>query len=180
MPATKPLANGRDLARAYSPGVAQASIEIQKDPLAASRYTARGNLVAVISNGSTVLDLGNTGTLAAKPVMESKAVLLKKSANIDCFDIEVNERDPKKLSEIICALELIFGAINLELSETPDCFIMEKFVVSAREYPCFTMINAARQLLLERRQPTRFMWPINPLRILKPFQPAAALRESPV
>ena len=85
--ATKPLANGRDLARAYSPGVAEASIEIQKDPLAASRYTARGNLVAVISNGSAVLGLGNTGALASKPVMEGKAVLFKKFANIDCFDI---------------------------------------------------------------------------------------------
>ena len=90
--ATKPLANGRDLARAYSPGVAEASIEIQKDPLVASRYTARGNLVAVISNGSAVLGLGNTGALASKPVMEGKAVLFKKFANIDCFDIEVNER----------------------------------------------------------------------------------------
>ena len=85
----------------------------------------------MISNGSAVLGLGNTSTLASKPVMESKAVLLKKFANIDCFDIEVNKSDPEKLAEIICALEPIFGAINLKDIEAPDCFIVEKFVVSA-------------------------------------------------
>ena len=135
--ATKPLANGRDLARAYSPGVAEASIEIQKDPLAASRYTARGNLVAVISNGSAVLGLGNTGALASKPVMEGKAVLFKKFANIDCFDIEVNESDPEKLAEIICALEPTFGAINLEDIKAPDCFIVEKICRERMGIPVF-------------------------------------------
>ena len=157
MRATKPLANGRDLARAYSPGGAQASLKKNIKRSACRQPLHRtGNLVAVISNESAVLGLGITGTLASKPVMESKAVLLKKFTNIDCFDIEVNESDPEKLTEIICALEPTFGGINLEYIEASDFFIVEKFVVSAWEYLCFTMINTARQLLLERRQPTRF------------------------
>jgi malate dehydrogenase (oxaloacetate-decarboxylating)(NADP+) len=94
--ATKPLANGRDLARAYSPGVAEACLEIKADPATATRYTARGNLVAVVSNGTAVLGLGNIGALASKPVMEGKAVLFKKFANIDCFDIELNENRPRE------------------------------------------------------------------------------------
>ena len=93
--ATKPMANGRDLSRAYSPGVAEACLEIKADPSTASKYTTRGNLVAVVTNGSAVLGLGNIGALASKPVMEGKAVLFKKFANIDCFDIEVNESDPE-------------------------------------------------------------------------------------
>ena len=157
MRATKPLANGRDLARAYSPGGAQASLKKNIKRSACRQPLHRtGNLVAVISNESAVLGLGNTGTLASKPVMESKAVLLKKFTNIDCFDIEVNESDPEKLTEIICALEPTFGDINLECIEASDFFIVKKFVVSGWEYLCFTMINTARQLLLERRQPTRF------------------------
>ncbi|MGB0661066.1 MAG: NADP-dependent malic enzyme [Mangrovicoccus sp.] len=124
--ATKPLANGRDLSRAYSPGVAEACLEIKADPSTASRYTARGNLVAVVSNGTAVLGLGNIGGLASKPVMEGKAVLFKKFANIDCFDIEVNESDPEKLADIVCALEPTFGAINLEDIKAPDCFIVEQ------------------------------------------------------
>lgn len=99
--ATKPLANGRDLSRAYSPGVAEACLEIRDDPSTASRYTSRGNLVAVVSNGTAVLGLGNIGPLASKPVMEGKAVLFKKFANIDCFDIELNESDPEKLAEAL-------------------------------------------------------------------------------
>ena len=95
--ATKPLANGRDLSRAYSPGVADACLEIKADPETAARYTSRANLVAVVSNGTAVLGLGNIGALASKPVMEGKAVLFKKFANIDCFDIELNESDPEKL-----------------------------------------------------------------------------------
>ena len=91
--ATKPMANGQDLALAYSPGVAEACLEIKDDPAAANRYTAKGNLVAVVTNGSAVLGLGNIGALASKPVMEGKAVLFKKFANIDCFDIELNETD---------------------------------------------------------------------------------------
>ena len=100
--ATKPLANGRDLSRAYTPGVAEASIAISTNPSLVSEYTSRGNLVAVVTNGSAVLGLGNIGGLASKPVMEGKAVLFKKFANIDCFDIELNETDPHKLADIIC------------------------------------------------------------------------------
>ena len=124
--ATKPLANGQDLARAYSPGVAEASIEIARDPARAADYTARGNLVAVVSNGSAVLGLGDIGALAAKPVMEGKAVLFKTFAGIDCFDIELNEADPEKLADIVCAMEPSFGAINLEDIKAPDCFIVEQ------------------------------------------------------
>ncbi len=124
--ATKPLANGQDLARAYSPGVAEACIEIGEDPARAADYTARGNLVAVVSNGSAVLGLGNIGGLASKPVMEGKAVLFKTFAGIDCFDIELNESDPEKLADIVCAMEPSFGAINLEDIKAPDCFIVEQ------------------------------------------------------
>ncbi|MEM7719123.1 MAG: NADP-dependent malic enzyme [Pseudomonadota bacterium] len=135
--ATKPLANGRDLARAYSPGVAAACLAIKDDPMAASRLTARGNLVAVVSNGSAVLGLGNIGGLASKPVMEGKAVLFKKFGNIDCFDIEVNESDPEKLADIVCALEPTFGAINLEDIKAPDCFIVEQICRERMNIPVF-------------------------------------------
>ncbi|MEC8668120.1 NADP-dependent malic enzyme [Pseudooceanicola nitratireducens] len=135
--ATKPLANGRDLSLAYSPGVAEACLEIKEDPANASRYTARGNLVAVVSNGSAVLGLGNIGALASKPVMEGKAVLFKKFAGIDCFDIEVNESDPEKLADIVCALEPTFGAINLEDIKAPDCFVVEKLCRERMNIPVF-------------------------------------------
>ncbi len=135
--ATKPMANGRDLSRAYSPGVAEACLEIKADPANASRYTARGNLVAVVSNGTAVLGLGNIGAAASKPVMEGKAVLFKKFANIDCFDIEVNESDPEKLADIVCALEPTFGAINLEDIKAPDCFIVEKLCRERMNIPVF-------------------------------------------
>ena len=135
--ATKPLANGRDLSRAYSPGVAEACLEIKADPATAARYTARGNLVAVVSNGTAVLGLGNIGALASKPVMEGKAVLFKKFANIDCFDIEVDQPDPEKLAEIVCALEPSFGAINLEDIKAPDCFIVEKICRERMNIPVF-------------------------------------------
>ncbi|UWP99254.1 NADP-dependent malic enzyme [Aliiroseovarius crassostreae] len=135
--ATKPMANGRDLSLAYSPGVAEASLEIAKDPSTASRYTARGNLVAVVSNGSAVLGLGNIGALASKPVMEGKAVLFKKFANIDCFDLELDESDPEKLAEIICAMEPSFGAINLEDIKAPDCFIVEQICRERMNIPVF-------------------------------------------
>jgi malate dehydrogenase (oxaloacetate-decarboxylating)(NADP+) len=135
--ATKPLANGRDLSRAYSPGVADACVEIQKDPKTSSRYTSRGNLVAVISNGTAVLGLGDIGAAASKPVMEGKAVLFKKFANIDCFDIEVNENDPEKLADIVCALEPTFGAINLEDIKAPECFIVEKLCRERMNIPVF-------------------------------------------
>jgi malate dehydrogenase (oxaloacetate-decarboxylating)(NADP+) len=135
--ATKPLANGRDLARAYSPGVAEACLEIKSDPKAARDYTSRGNLVAVVSNGTAVLGLGNIGALASKPVMEGKAVLFKKFAGIDCFDIEVNESDPEKLADIVCALEPSFGAINLEDIKAPDCFVVEEICRERMNIPVF-------------------------------------------
>jgi len=135
--ATKPLANGRDLALAYSPGVAEACLEIKAAETAAARYTARGNLVAVVSNGSAVLGLGDIGALASKPVMEGKAVLFKKFANIDCFDIEVNESDPEKLAAIVTALEPTFGAINLEDIKAPDCFVVEKLCRERMNIPVF-------------------------------------------
>ncbi len=135
--ATKPLANGQDLARAYSPGVAEACLEIKADPSTARRYTSRGNLVAVVTNGTAVLGLGNIGALASKPVMEGKAVLFKKFANIDCFDIELNEPDPYKLADIVCALEPTFGAINLEDIKAPDCFIVEDICRARMNIPVF-------------------------------------------
>ncbi|MEI4471109.1 NADP-dependent malic enzyme [Frigidibacter sp. MR17.24] len=135
--ATKPLANGRDLSLAYSPGVAEACLEIKADPTAAARYTSRGNLVAVVSNGTAVLGLGNIGPLASKPVMEGKAVLFKKFANIDCFDIEIAETDPVKLAEIVCALEPSFGAINLEDIKAPDCFVVEELCRQKMRIPVF-------------------------------------------
>ena len=135
--ATKPLANGRDLARAYSPGVAEACLEIKADPGNASLYTSRANLVAVVSNGTAVLGLGNIGALASKPVMEGKAVLFKKFANIDCFDIELNETDPEKLADIVCALEPTFGAINLEDIKAPDCFMVERLCRERMKIPVF-------------------------------------------
>jgi malate dehydrogenase (oxaloacetate-decarboxylating)(NADP+) len=135
--ATKPLANGRDLSLAYSPGVAEACLEIKADPATATRYTSKGNLVAVVSNGTAVLGLGNIGALASKPVMEGKAVLFKKFANIDCFDIEVNEPDPYKLADIVCALEPTFGAINLEDIKAPDCFIVESICRERMGIPVF-------------------------------------------
>ncbi|WP_272006719.1 NADP-dependent malic enzyme [Roseovarius sp. ZX-A-9] len=135
--ATKPLANGRDLARAYSPGVAEACLEIRDDPANASRFTSRGNLVGVVTNGTAVLGLGNIGALASKPVMEGKAVLFKKFANIDCFDIELDESDPERLAEIVCALGPTFGAINLEDIKAPDCFIVEKICRERMNIPVF-------------------------------------------
>ncbi len=123
--ATKPLANQHDLSLAYSPGVAAASLEIARDPKTASELTARGNLVAVITNGTAVLGLGNIGPLAAKPVMEGKANLFKKFAGIDVFDIEINETDPQKFIDIVASLEPTFGGINLEDIKSPECFEIE-------------------------------------------------------
>jgi malate dehydrogenase (oxaloacetate-decarboxylating)(NADP+) len=134
---TKQLTNQRDLALAYSPGVAAACEEIVRDPACAALYTARSNLIAVITNGTAVLGLGAIGPLAAKPVMEGKAVLFKKFAGIDCFDIEVNELDPMKLVEIIAALEPSFGAINLEDIKAPECFIVERELRKRMKIPVF-------------------------------------------
>jgi malate dehydrogenase (oxaloacetate-decarboxylating)(NADP+) len=134
---TKKLSNQHDLALAYSPGVAAACEEIVADPVNALRYTARGNLVAVITNGTAVLGLGAIGPLAAKPVMEGKAVLFKKFAGIDVFDIEVNERDPDKLVEVIAALEPTFGGINLEDIKAPECFEIERKLRARMKIPVF-------------------------------------------
>ena len=135
--ATKPMSTQRDLALAYSPGVAEACLEIKKDFEKSGNYTSKSNLVAVISNGTAVLGLGNIGALAAKPVMEGKAVLFKKFAGIDCFDIEINENNPDKLAEIIVSLEPTFGAINLEDIKAPDCFVVEKICKDKMSIPVF-------------------------------------------
>ncbi|ECU0391244.1 NADP-dependent oxaloacetate-decarboxylating malate dehydrogenase [Salmonella enterica] len=134
---TKPLATQRDLALAYSPGVAAPCLEIEKDPLAAYKYTARGNLVAVISNGTAVLGLGNIGALAGKPVMEGKGVLFKKFAGIDVFDIEVDELDPDKFINVVAALEPTFGGINLEDIKAPECFYIEQKLRERMNIPVF-------------------------------------------
>jgi len=134
---TKQMVNQLDLSLAYSPGVAAPCEEIVKDPNAAFRYTSRGNLVGVISNGTAVLGLGDIGALASKPVMEGKAVLFKKFSGIDVFDIEINEKDPEKLVEIIAALEPTFGGINLEDIKAPDCFYVERKLRERMNIPVF-------------------------------------------
>ncbi|KFC67835.1 NADP-dependent malic enzyme [Massilia sp. LC238] len=134
---TKGLLNQRDLALAYSPGVAAPCEEIVKDPANSYKYTARGNLVAVISNGTAVLGLGNIGPLASKPVMEGKGVLFKKFAAIDVFDIEINENDPDKLVDIIASLEPTFGGINLEDIKAPECFYIERKLRERMKIPVF-------------------------------------------
>ena len=135
--ATKPLANQHDLALAYSPGVAVACEEIAADPAQAASLTGRGNLVAVISNGTAVLGLGNIGPLAGKPVMEGKAVLFKKFSGIDVFDLEIAESDPDKLVDIIASLEPTFGGINLEDIKAPECFIVEQKLKERLNIPVF-------------------------------------------
>lgn len=135
--ATKPMATGRDLSNAYSPGVAEACLEIETNAANAARFTSKGNLVAVISNGTAVLGLGNIGAQASKPVMEGKAVLFKKFAGVDCFDIEINESDPEKLAEIVSKLEPTFGAVNLEDIKAPDCFIVERLCKEKMGIPVF-------------------------------------------
>lgn len=134
---TKQLANQRDLALAYSPGVAIPCLEIEKDPKAAARYTARNNLVGVITNGTAVLGLGNIGALASKPVMEGKGVLFKKFAGIDVFDIEVAQTDPDKFIEAVAALEPTFGGINLEDIKAPECFKIERELRERMNIPVF-------------------------------------------
>ncbi len=134
---TKPLANKRDLSQAYSPGVAYACGAIVKNPTEVANVTARGNLVAVITNGTAVLGLGDIGPLAAKPVMEGKAVLFKKFANIDVFDIEINETDVDKLVDTIASLEPTFGGINLEDIKAPECFLVERKLRERMNIPVF-------------------------------------------
>ena len=142
---TKSLSNQRDLALAYSPGVAAACEEIVADPANAFRYTARGNLVGVITNGTAVLGLGNIGPLASKPVMEGKAVLFKKFAGIDVFEIEINEQDPDKLVEIIASLEPTFGVSTLRTSKHPSALSLSVSCASACAFQCFMTISTARR-----------------------------------
>ena len=134
---TKRMATQRDLSLAYSPGVAAACLEIKDNPDTAHDYTARGNLVAVISNGTAVLGLGNIGALAGKPVMEGKAVLFKKFAGIDVFDIEVDAADPARFCDVVAALEPTFGAINLEDIKAPECFTVEAELRRRMQIPVF-------------------------------------------
>lgn len=134
---TKPLVNQRDLSLAYSPGVAYPCLDIEADPATAFEYTARGNLVGVITNGTAVLGLGDIGPLAAKPVMEGKGCLFKKFAGIDVFDIELAERDPDKLVDIIAALEPTLGGVNLEDIKAPECFYIEKKLRERMNIPVF-------------------------------------------
>ena len=135
--ATKPMTSHHDLTLAYSPGVAYPCLEIEKNPLAAREYTSRANLVGVVTNGTAVLGLGNIGALAAKPVMEGKAVLFKRFAGIDVFDIEIDETDPHKLAETIERLEPTFCGINLEDIKSPDCFYVEKYLHERMKIPVF-------------------------------------------
>ncbi len=135
--ATKPLANQRDLSLAYSPGVAYPCLDIQADPSLAYEYTSRGNLVGVITNGTAVLGLGDIGPLAGKPVMEGKGCLFKKFAGVDVFDIELNERDPDKLVDIIAAMEPTLGGINLEDIKAPECFYIEQKLRERLNIPVF-------------------------------------------
>jgi malate dehydrogenase (oxaloacetate-decarboxylating)(NADP+) len=134
---TKSLVNQRDLALAYSPGVAYACLAIKSDPNEAATLTSRANLVAVISNGTAVLGLGDIGALAGKPVMEGKACLFKKFAGIDVFDIEIAEKDPDKFVEIVASLEPTFGGINLEDIKAPECFFIERALKQRMKIPVF-------------------------------------------
>jgi len=135
--ATKPMETQADLSLAYSPGVADVCTEIEKETQDVYKYTAKGNLVGVITNGTAVLGLGNIGALASKPVMEGKAVLFKKFANVDCFDIEVDEKNPDKFIEVVKTLEPTFGGINLEDIKAPECFRIEKELQEAMNIPVF-------------------------------------------
>ncbi len=134
---TKPCSTQEELSLAYSPGVAEPCLEIHRDPQDAAKYTARGNLVAVVTNGTAVLGLGDIGPLAAKPVMEGKAVLFKQFAGIDVFDIEIQERDPNKLIDIVASLEPTFGGINLEDIKAPECFAVEQALTQRMKIPVF-------------------------------------------
>ena len=134
---TKPLTSQRDLSLAYSPGVAEPCLAIRDNPSDAYKYTARGNLVAVITNGTAVLGLGNIGPLAAKPVMEGKGVLFKKFADIDVFDLEVDASDPDRLIEVVAALEPTFGGINLEDIKAPESFYVEEALKARMNIPVF-------------------------------------------
>src|SRR5436853_1536553 len=134
---TKPFKDQRDLSLAYTPGVAEPCLEIAKKPDDAYLYTVKGNLVAVVTNGTAVLGLGNIGALASKPVMEGKACLFKKFADIDVFDIELDEADPDKIVDIVAAMEPTFGGINLEDIKAPECFYIERKLRDRMKIPVF-------------------------------------------
>ena len=134
---TKPMDTQRDLSLAYSPGVAEPVLEIEKNPADAYEYTSKGNLVAVISNGTAILGLGDRGALASKPVMEGKGVLFKKFADIDVFDIEVNSHDPDEIIKVVAAIAPTFGGINLEDIKAPECFEIENQLRSRMRIPVF-------------------------------------------
>ena len=134
---TKPCITSRDLSLAYTPGVAAPCLEIDKDPLNTYKYTSKGNLVGVISNGSAVLGLGNIGAHASKPVMEGKGILFKRFADIDVFDIEIDETDPQKIIQIIKAMGPTFGGINIEDIKAPECFEIERQLVKEMDIPVF-------------------------------------------
>ena len=134
---TKPLDTQRDLGLAYTPGVAEPVLEIEKDAETAYEYTSKGNLVAVISNGTAILGLGDRGALASKPVMEGKGVLFKKFADIDVFDIEVNSHDPDEVIKIVAGISPTFGGINLEDIKAPECFYIEETLKSMLDIPVF-------------------------------------------
>ena len=135
--ATKPCKTADDLSLAYTPGVAKPVLEIAENPNDAYKYTSKGNLVAVISNGTAILGLGDRGALASKPVMEGKGILFKRFADIDVFDIEINEKNPDKIIEIVKALEPTFGGINLEDIKAPECFKIEKTLIEKCDIPVF-------------------------------------------
>src|SRR5580700_10012380 len=135
--ATKSMSTAHELSLAYTPGVAAPTLAIKEDANEAYKYTAKGNLVAVITNGTAVLGLGDIGPLAAKPVMEGKGVLFKKFADIDVFDLEIDEKDPEKLVDIIASLAPTFGGINLEDIKAPECFEIEKALAKRLSIPVF-------------------------------------------
>src|SRR5262244_1431053 len=134
---TKPLTNQRDLSLAYSPGVAEPCLEIKRDPDLAYSYTAKGNLVAVVTNGTAVLGLGNIGAIAGKPVMEGKGVLFKRFADVDVFDLEVNSTNPDDVIKVCQLLEPTFGGINLEDIKAPECFYIEETLRKTMKIPVF-------------------------------------------
>ena len=132
---TKPYSSQMDLSLAYSPGVAYPCLEIEEDAQSVYKYTNKGNLVAVISNGTAVLGLGDIGAMAGKPVMEGKALLFKIFGGLDCFDIEINEKDPKKFIEVVKAIAPTFGGINLEDIKAPECFEIERELKAQCDIP---------------------------------------------
>src|SRR3989338_4246010 len=134
---TKPCFTQRDLSLAYTPGVADPCLEIEAHPEDVYKYTSKGNLVAVVSNGTAVLGLGDIGALAGKPVMEGKGILFKRFANIDVFDLEINEKNPQKFVEIVASLNPTFGGINLEDIKAPECFYIEKELQKRMDIPVF-------------------------------------------